>query len=65
MVVESDRALAEADEVGGQRPVAAVVRQHLPVQRVVHDHYSFHAAVSIELDLLEQASAPLGRQPQP
>ena len=46
VVVESDGALAEADEVGGQRPVAAVVRQHVPVQRVVHDHYSFHAAVS-------------------
>ena len=52
VVVESDRALAQADEVGGQRPVAAVVRQHVPVQRIVHDHCSFHAAVSVELDLL-------------
>ena len=47
MVVESDRALAHSHEVGGQRPVAAVVRQHVTVQRVVHDHYSFHAADSI------------------
>ena len=64
VVVESNRALAQADEVGGERPVAAVVRQHVPVQRVVHDHYSFHAAASsIELDFLKQASASLRRKP--
>ena len=63
VVVEGDRALAEAHEVWGQRPVAAVVRQHVPVERVVHHHDRFHAAASINPSFLIQTSPALRGQP--
>ena len=45
VVVERDRAFAETHEVGRQGPVATVVRQHVPVQRVVHDHDGLHGGL--------------------
>ena len=63
VVVEGDRAFAQAHEVRRQGPVAAVVRQHVPVQGIVHDHDGFHgglpfAAAGVDARVVRSTPCP-------
>ena len=44
--IECQRPLGEPLEIGRVRPIAAVGRQHVPVERVEHDHNYLHALTS-------------------